>query len=177
MATMEQPAWWGLETFAEMYPHFKDSLTTRKARLLGCAACRLVWDSLADARSRRAVEVSELYADEEGRPGSDLGHELAAAWSDAKRVVSITPDVGEEAGAAEARAAFWASHANMPNDAPADRQAAGQAGADPADGEQRLAVVRCCGDDGEAGRRRGRGSPAPDRGYPALEAKAMSAAA
>jgi hypothetical protein len=35
----------------------------RRLRLLICACCRLVWPHLRDARSRRAVEAGERYAD------------------------------------------------------------------------------------------------------------------
>src|SRR5271169_906993 len=37
----------------------------RQERLLGCAACRRVWDLINDVRCRRAVESSERYADGE----------------------------------------------------------------------------------------------------------------
>jgi hypothetical protein len=51
----------------------------RQLHLFACACCRRVWPLLADARSRRAVEVSERYAD--GRVGAE---ELEAARRDAE---------------------------------------------------------------------------------------------
>jgi hypothetical protein len=46
-----------------MLRFMKERTTDRKARLLTCAVARLTWDELNDERSRRAVEVGELFAD------------------------------------------------------------------------------------------------------------------
>jgi hypothetical protein len=52
-----------------MLRFMRDRTTDRRARLLVCAAARLVWKHLTDERSRRAVEVGELCAD--GRADAD----------------------------------------------------------------------------------------------------------
>lgn len=41
-----------------------EDVLERKWRLLSCAACRRLWPLLVDERSRRAVEGSELFADQ-----------------------------------------------------------------------------------------------------------------
>jgi len=47
-------AWFGLSSYRAQH---------RKLLLLSCACCRRIWELVADARSRHAIEVCERYAD------------------------------------------------------------------------------------------------------------------
>jgi hypothetical protein len=46
-----------------MFAYLHDKATDRQRYLLACACCRRHWPLLADPRSRRAIEVVELFAD------------------------------------------------------------------------------------------------------------------
>ena len=82
----------------------KGMLDDRTLRLFACKCVREVWHLLTDERSRKAVEVAELYA-----VGEATDEELAAAMAAA----------GAAAGAA-ARAAAWDAASSAAWDAAMD---------------------------------------------------------
>ncbi len=56
------------------------NVSERKMRLLACACCRHIWDYLPDARSRRAVEVAERFADERATLKDLIQARIDAQW-------------------------------------------------------------------------------------------------
>ena len=65
---MTEAEWLTCTDPAAMLEFLTGKASTRKLRLFGCACCRLVWDR-HEGGSRRAVEVSERFAD----GAADLG--------------------------------------------------------------------------------------------------------
>jgi hypothetical protein len=82
----------------------KADLSQRKGRLFACAAVRRVWHLLRDRRSRKAVEVSERFAD--GLAGA---RELAqAAWDAWEPIEKTIDDINQnQSGAWDAAVAAW----------------------------------------------------------------------
>ena len=60
---MTEQEWQRCEQPSLMLEEGCPKVAARKHRLFACACCRRLWDLLSDPRSRRAVEVSEAYAD------------------------------------------------------------------------------------------------------------------
>jgi hypothetical protein len=71
---MTEAEWLACEDLAPMLDFLRGRASERKLRLFACACCRLVWRLLKDERSRRAVEISELFAD-----GAATSKQLAVA--------------------------------------------------------------------------------------------------
>jgi hypothetical protein len=84
----------------------------RKSRLYTVACCRRVWHLLVDPACRRAVEVSERYADglasrEELIQARRAAEESSPDWGDAALTAQgVNPDAAGWAFAAAVRTAF-----------------------------------------------------------------------
>ncbi len=83
----------------------KGVLTEKELRLFACWAVRQVWHFLTDKRSRKAVEVSERYANGEAMI-EELAAARAAAWAAAW---AAARDAARDAAWAAARDAAWAA--------------------------------------------------------------------
>jgi hypothetical protein len=77
---MTEAEWIACADPALMLASLGGRVPERKLRLLGCGCCRRAWRSLRDERSRRAIEVTEEFADGRVSPV-----ELAIAHEEAHR--------------------------------------------------------------------------------------------
>jgi hypothetical protein len=105
---MTEADWLASTDLDAMLGFLKDRVSLRQLRLFACACCRQVWDQLTDPRSRKAVELSELFADGRIDAGSladarkeawncsssNIPHPPTAAWQAARPVYDEDGVVG-----------------------------------------------------------------------------------
>jgi hypothetical protein len=105
---MTEADWLASTDLDAMLGFLTDRASLRQLRLFACACCRQVWDQLTDPRSRKAVELSEQFADGlidaralgEARKeawhcsSSNTPHPPTAAWQAARPVVDEEGVVG-----------------------------------------------------------------------------------
>jgi hypothetical protein len=87
---MTEAEWLAGKKPAAMLKWLRHRAGETKLRLFGCACCRRIWDLLTDERSRRAVDVSERYADRlasvEDLRETQFGARVAASLAEVRRL-------------------------------------------------------------------------------------------
>ena len=81
---MTEAEWLANDSPYLMLQFVRHRASKRKLRLYACACCRQVWNLMLDVRSRKAVEVSEKYAD-----GLASKEEMSAAQGEASAAVQV----------------------------------------------------------------------------------------
>jgi hypothetical protein len=96
---MTEAEWLVCRELWKMLYFLEDKASERRLRLFAVACCRLFWHLLTDDRSRRAIEVTERFAD-----GEASEEELGRAWEAAG---AVNPS---EHGSAARHPAWRAAH-------------------------------------------------------------------
>jgi hypothetical protein len=102
---MTEPEWNVCTGSVKMLAFLRGKGGERKLRLFAAACCRRVWHLLPDERSRRAVAVTERYADREA-DWEDLRLAAVGAENVAEALAASARTAGEEAAGSAAFAAL-----------------------------------------------------------------------
>jgi hypothetical protein len=105
---MDETQWLTSNDPVAMLMHLRGRVTERKLRLFVCACLRRHWDRLADPRSRRAVEIAELYAD-----GLASEVDRFDAWDDASAAIDLSPLTGAAVLAIEPETEYSAERVSL----------------------------------------------------------------
>jgi hypothetical protein len=105
---MAQAEWLACTDPKPMFEFLVGKASDRKPRLFACASCRRIWHLLVDERSRRAIEVAELFIE------GDVSQEVLATAITAADGARLDVEAGSgteaqyEAAVAATKAAFCA---------------------------------------------------------------------
>ena len=100
---MTEREWQDCNDALQMLDYLRQqSASQRKLRLFGCARCRYFWHLFSDERARRAIEVSEKYADDQVTV-AELQAASETIWASGIGQNDLTPSGRVVLGAANER--------------------------------------------------------------------------
>jgi hypothetical protein len=82
MRNMDEATWLACNDPTPLLDSLRGKASDRKGRLFACACCRRIWHLMTDMRSRKAVEVAEMFAD--GDASADEFHAACRIADDAE---------------------------------------------------------------------------------------------
>lgn len=108
---MTEQVWLACHDPRQMLAFLEKENHSRKVRLVGCAACRRIWDLMRDARCKSAIEASEQFADGLISESALDGYSAGAEEAFEDTFGEHSPDA--EVAASTAHAASYASSPSL----------------------------------------------------------------